>query len=147
MPGMVIEYSQTINRYTSKNALPFLNKQDLLDQASENTFFSKIDLTSAYHQIPLYCKDMPFTAFEINRRLFEFTRLPFGDINAVAAFQRAITAFVRRRNSNRTDPSLDGVIIRGRSEEEHQENLRAPRKTVPKLGHIVGAGSKRPDPS
>ena len=109
---------------------------------------------------------MSFTAFEVNGRLFEFTRLPFGVTNAVAAFQREMTAFVRRHNLKRTHPYLDDVIIGGRSEEEHQENLKNflkaaeiegltlnkakcvfGCKTVPMLGHIVGAGSKRPDPS
>ena len=36
---MVIDYSQTINRHTSKDAFPFPNMQDLLDQAAENTTF------------------------------------------------------------------------------------------------------------
>ena len=140
--------------------------QDLLDQAAENTTFSKPDLKSAYHQIPLHRKDMSFTAFEVNGRLFEFTRLPFGVTNAVATFQREMTAFVRLHNLKRTHPYLDDVIIGGRSEEEHQENLKNflkaaeiegltlnkakcvfGCKTVPMLGHIVGAGSKRPDPS
>ena len=131
--------------------------QDLLDQAAKNTTFSKIDLKSAYHQIPLHLKDMSFTAFEVNGRLFEFTRLPFGVTNAVAASKREMTAFVRRHNLKRTHPYLDDVIIGGRSEEEHQENLKNflkaaevqgltlnkakcvfGSKTVPMLGHIVG---------
>ena len=108
---------------------------------------------------------MSFTAFEVNGRLFEFTRLPFGVTNAVAAFQREMTAFVRRHNLKRTHPYLDDVIIGSRSEEEHQKNLKNILKaaeiegltlnktkcvfgckTVPMLIHIVGAGSKRPDP-
>ena len=97
--------------------------QDLLDQAAEKTIFSKIDLKSAYHQIPPHRKDMPFTAYERNGRFLEFTRLPFGVTNAVAAFQREMTAFVRRHNLKRTHPYLDDLIIGGRSEEEHQENL------------------------
>ena len=161
---MVTDYSQTINRHTFKDAFPFPNMQDLFDQAAENTFFSRIDLKSAYHQIPLQSKDMSFIAFEVNRRLFEFTRLPLGVRNAVAAFQRELTAFVRRHNLKRTHPYLDDVIIGCRSKEEHQENLKNfPKaaeiegltlneakcvfgcKTVPMLGHFVGAGSKRPD--
>ena len=157
-PRMVIDYSQTINRHTSKDAFPFPNMQDLLDQAAENTTFSKIDLKSAYHQIPLHRKDMSFTAFEVNGQ--------FGVTNTVAAFQREMTPFVRRHNLKRTHPYLDDVIIGGRSEEEHQENLKNfletakiegltlnkakcvfGCKTVPMLGHYVGAGSKRPDPS
>ena len=75
-PRMVIDYSQTINRHTSKDAFPFPNMQDLLDQAAKNTTFSKIDLKSAYHQNPLHCKDMSFTAFEVNGRLFESQEFP-----------------------------------------------------------------------
>ena len=77
-----------------------------------------------------------------------------------------MTAFVRRHNLKRTHPYLDDVTIGGRSEEEHQENLKNflkaaeiegltlnkakcvfSCKTEPMLGQIVGAGSKRPDPS
>ena len=158
---MVIVCSQTINRHTSKDAFPFPNMQDLLGQAAENTVFLKIDLKSAYHQTSLHRKDMPFTVFKVNRRLFEFTRLTFGVTNAVAAsFQREMTAFVHRHNLSRTHPYLDDVIIGSRSEEEHQERLKNfPKaaetegltlsrakcvfgcKTVPMLGHIVVAGS------
>ena len=76
-PRMVIDYSQTINRHTSKVAFHSPNIQYLLDQAAENTNFLRIDLKSAYHQRPIHRKDMPLTAFEVNGRLFEFTRLPF----------------------------------------------------------------------
>ena len=142
------------------------NMHDLLDQAAENTVFSKIDLKSAYHRIPLHRKDMSFTTFEVNGRLFEFTRLLYGITNTVAAFQREMTAVVRRHFLRRTHTYLDDVIIGGRSEEETQENLKNFVKaaetegltlskakcvigceTVPMLGHIVGTGSKRPNPS
>ena len=52
-PRMVITDSQTIERHTSKDAFPFPNMPDQLDQAAENTIFSRIDLKSTYHQIPL----------------------------------------------------------------------------------------------
>ena len=35
----MIEYSETFNRYTSKDAFPFPNMQDLLDQAAGNIIF------------------------------------------------------------------------------------------------------------
>ena len=108
---------------------------------------------------------MPFTAFEANGRLFEFTRLPFGVTNAVAAFQREMTSFGSRHNLKRRHPYLDEVIIGGGSKKEHQENLRNFLKaaksegltlnkakcvfdcnTVPILDHIVGASDGFPYP-
>ena len=163
---MVIDYSQTINGHTSKDAFHFPIMQDLLDQEAGNTVFLNLDLKFAYNQIPLHRKDMIFTAFEVNSRLSEFIRLLFGVTNAVAAFQRDRTAFVRRHSLKRKHQYLDDVIIGGRYEEEHQENLRIflladeiegltlnrakcvfGRKRVSMLGHIVGAGSEQPDPS
>ena len=163
---MVIDYSQTIKGQTSKDAFNFPIMQDLLDQEAENTVFSNIDLKFAYNQIPLHRKDMIFTAFEVNSRLTEFIRLLFGVTNAVAAFKRDMTAFVHRHSLKRKHQYLDDVIIGGRYEEEHQENLRIflkadeiegltlnkarcvfGRKRVSMLGHIVGAGSEQPDPS
>ena len=40
-PRMVIDYSQQINRHTSKDVFPFPNMQELLDQTAANTIFSK----------------------------------------------------------------------------------------------------------
>ena len=78
--------------------------QNLFDLAAENTIFLKIDLKQAYLHIPLHVKDMPFTGFEVNGQLVEFTRLLFGVTNAVAAFQREMTAFVRWHNLKRMRP-------------------------------------------
>ncbi|XP_075256708.1 uncharacterized protein LOC142349181 [Convolutriloba macropyga] len=58
-PRMVIDYSETVNRYTSKDAFPFPDMQELLDKAAQNTVFSKIDLKSAYHQVPIKEEDRP----------------------------------------------------------------------------------------
>ena len=40
---MVIDYSQTIIRHSSKDAFAFPNMQDLFEKAAETTVFSKID--------------------------------------------------------------------------------------------------------
>ena len=69
-------------------SFPFPDMQELLDKAAQNTVFSKIDLKSAYHQVPIKEEDRPFTAFEACGQLFEFTKLPFGLTNAVSVFQR-----------------------------------------------------------
>ena len=77
-----------------------------------------------------------------------------------------MTAFVCRHNLKRTHLYHDDVVNEGRSAEEHRENvwnfLKAAEiegltlnkgncvfgsETVPVLGHIVGSGSKRPEPS
>lgn len=73
---LAIDYASTINPQTERDAYPIPLIQDLLDQASKWTYFSKVDLSSAYHQIPLDPAEQPLTAFEANGQLYEFTHVP-----------------------------------------------------------------------
>ena len=91
---MVVDYSQTINRFTLLDAYPLPRIDDIVAKISSYKVFSTLDLKSAYHQIMLKEEDKPFTAFEAGRRLYEFNRIPFGVKNAVACFQRIIDKII-----------------------------------------------------
>ena len=54
----------------------------------EVAFFSELDITKAYYQVPLTDKAMSLTAFPICLGLMEFTRLPFGLVTASATYIR-----------------------------------------------------------
>ena len=162
---IVIDYSETVNLYTDVDAYPFPDVESMLTRAAAFHYFSKIDLKSAYHQIPLRSDDKPFTAFEVGGRLYQFTRLPFGVTNAVPAFQRIMDSFIERNQLRCAEPYLDDVYIGGITKEEHDRNLHAFLKAAEKesltlnmdkctfgtrklslLGHIIENGSKKPDP-
>ena len=91
-----IDYSQLVNRYIELDAFPLPRIDDLINDLSKYRYFSKFDLRSAYHQIPLHPNDMKLTAFEANGRLLHFKRIPFGLTNAGGAFQRIITQNVNK---------------------------------------------------
>ena len=120
---MVINYSQTINRHTELDAYPLPLIDELVRKIAENKVYSKIDLKSAYHQIPIHMDDRKYTAFEANGNLYQFTRLSFGLTNAVAIFQRIMNSTIRDNNLERTYAYLDDVIICGRDKTEHDKNL------------------------
>ena len=46
---MVIDYSQTINRFTELDAYPLPNINDMVQKIAQYSVFSTIDLRSAYH--------------------------------------------------------------------------------------------------
>jgi hypothetical protein len=121
---MVVDYSQTINRFTLLDAYP-LPKIDMLVQSiAKYNYFSRLDLKSAYYQIPLHEEDKPFTAFEANGELYHYNRLPFGLTNAVAAFQRVMNEFVLLHNIKGAHIYLDDVVIGGVDLSEHDANLQ-----------------------
>jgi transposase InsO family protein len=120
---LVIDYSQTVNRFTQRDAYPLPLIEDLVHQVSQNNVFSTLDLKSAYHQIPLKHDEKPYTAFEANGRLYQFTRIPFGLTNAVSAFQRIMNDIITANQLKGVYSYLDDIIVAGKTLEEHDKNM------------------------
>ena len=72
---LCIDYSQSVNRFTELDGFPLPRIDDLINNLSKHRYFSKFDLKSAYHQVPLHPLDMKLTAFEANGRLFHFKKI------------------------------------------------------------------------
>ena len=63
---------------------------DLLEQLKGVKYFSKIDLKSRYHQVPIEPCNVWKIAFKAEEGLFEWLVMPFGLTNAPATFMRLI---------------------------------------------------------
>lgn len=163
---MCIDYSQTINKFTQLDAYPLPLIEEIVNKVSQNTVFSTIDLSSAYHQVPIKEKDRPYTAFEANGKLYEFCRIPFGVTNGVPCFQRFIDNIIKTEELQGTYAYLDDVTVCGKNQEEHDINFQRFMKTVEKynltinkekskfskssinlLGNTISNHTIRPDPN
>ena len=91
---MVINYSQTINKFTQLNAYPLPSIDDLVTRVSQYEHFSTVDLRSDYHQVPLNDKDTLYTAFEAGGQLNQFRRMPFGITNGIYCSQKVMDEFI-----------------------------------------------------
>ncbi|GFT88091.1 retrovirus-related Pol polyprotein from transposon opus [Trichonephila clavipes] len=105
---MVVDYSQTINKYTLLHAYPLPKIEEVILKISKNKVFSKIDLQSTYHQIPIQDSER-HTAFEACGKLNQFLRVPFGVTNGVACFQRVIEKIIEDEGLTLTYPFIDDV--------------------------------------
>ena len=162
---LVIDYSQTINRFTQLDAYPLPNIEKMVGDVARYKVFSTLDLRSAYHQIPIREEEKQYTAFEADGKLFQFTRIPFGVTNGVAAFQRVMDSIVTQEGLRDTFVYLDNITVCGRDQAEHDENLQKFLKVAKKccltfneekcsysvasvnlLGYVIGQGTLRPDP-
>ena len=120
---MVIDYSQTVNRFTLLDAFPLPRINDQINAIAQYSVFSTIDLCSAYHQIPLRRSERHYTAFEASNGLYQFTHVPFGVTNGVACFQLEMTNFIYKENLAGVFPYLDNITICGKDQSEHDSNL------------------------
>jgi hypothetical protein len=165
-PRLVFDYSNTINRYTPLDSYPIPRIEDLLNKVGRYKYFSRIDLKSAYHQVPLKPADFKLTAFEAGGKLFEFVRLAFGLTNAVSIFQRSMDNFIEEHQLPETNAYLDDILIGGYTQEQHDSNLKKflaaaaefnmtfnkdkcqfSVQEIAFLGHIIGGGKLKPDPA
>uniref|UniRef100_UPI00358F56FA uncharacterized protein n=1 Tax=Myxine glutinosa TaxID=7769 RepID=UPI00358F56FA len=121
---MVIDYSQTINRFTQLDAYPLPGMDALVRQVAQYSVYSTLDLRSVYHQIPISRADRIYTAFESGQRLYQFTRLPFGVTNGVPCFQRAMDDLIARENLTDVFVYLDNLTVCGYDQGHHDTNLK-----------------------
>nr|XP_027086653.1 uncharacterized protein LOC113708392 [Coffea arabica] len=82
---LCIDY-RGLNEGTIKNKYPLPLIDSLFDQLQGSVVFSKLDLMQGYYQLKIKKEDIPNTAFNTRYGHFEFAVMPFGLINAPAAF-------------------------------------------------------------
>jgi len=162
---MVVDYSRTINRFTELDAYPIPQIHELVRNLAQYRVYSKLDLESAYYQVPIKESEKKYMAFEADGQIFHFNRVPFGLTNAVAVFQRTMNDIIRDNDLQGTFAYIDDVIVCGRDTEEHNTGLRKFNEVATKykltlnsdkcrynmnevsyLGYLISNGSIKPGP-
>src|SRR5215469_6783525 len=142
---------------------------ELLDTIAGHNYYTTLDLTSCYHQIPMDEDSKELTAFGMGGPTgghYQFRVMPFGLKNAPATFQQVVDEIFKPYLGEFVVAYIDDVAIYSKTYEEHLTHTRKvfqlmrehgiyakqvkcyfAQKEVPYLGHYVSEKGIRTNPA
>lgn len=115
--------ARQLNKLTIPDAMTIPDVNQILETMPRSKFFSIIDLSMAFHQIPLDEKSRNKTAFFIhNRGFFRYKRMPFGVRNASSCLARLLLK-IMPHDVKEIKIYLDDILIATETLEQHLELL------------------------
>ena len=153
-----------LNAITRFDADVIPDQEDLFVQLNKAIFFTKIDLTKGFWQLPIEVDSRQYTAFRVPNGHYQFKFVPFGLLNSPSYFNRTIRKVLKGLNhvvfyfddilifNDVWDSHLDAVTkVFQRLKEVgltvKPEKLEIAFRKVKFLGHVVGGGKMEPDPA
>lgn len=155
-----------LNAQTMKDAHPLPHQADCLAALGGNAFFSTMDLTSVFYNIPMCEEDKKYTAFTTPVGLYEYNRMPQGLCNSPASFMRMMLNIFGELNFTSLLCYLDDLLVVAPTEEVALDRLQvvfqklrdynlklSPKKchlmqrTVKFLGHVIDQNGVAVDPA
>lgn len=106
---LCVDY-RALNKKTVKDSYPMPVIDDQLDRLNGKRYFTSLDLKSGYYQIPMSRESRHLTAFVTPDGHYEYTRMPFGLVNAPAVFQHMINKALGKDRYDLAMPYLDDLL-------------------------------------
>ncbi|XP_052895692.1 uncharacterized protein K02A2.6-like [Anopheles moucheti] len=131
------DYSTGLNAALQPHEYPLPLPDDIFAKLAHCKIFSKIDLSDAFLQVEIEESCRTLLAINTHRGLYLYNRLPPGLKIAPAAFQQIIDAMLAGLHD--TSGYMDDVVVGGRTEREHDENVRKVLQRVQDFGFTIKA--------
>ena len=114
-----------VNAKTKKDAKSMPRVNEIMDALSGARMFTSLDLQSGYWQVEIEEESKQYTAFTAGPLGFwEFNRMPFGQVNSGATFQRMMEGVLAELLFKECLVYIDDVVVYSSNFEEHIERLQ-----------------------
>ena len=110
-----------LNKLTVFDPEPMSNPQEMFASLAKSKYFTKLDLTKGYWQIPMRNEDTAKTAFLTPKGQHQFKYMPFGLVTASAQFTRMMRKVLAGMSN--VVSYIDDILIHTSTWEEHVKIL------------------------
>ncbi|XP_013382645.1 uncharacterized protein LOC106153310 [Lingula anatina] len=111
-----------LNAVTCFDTEPMGNAEDIIARLSDDVYYSKVDLSKGYWQIPMSEESKPLTSFSTSEGSYQFKRMPFGMVNSGATFNKMMRKLLN--GAQNLDHYVDDVLCHTTTWAEHLKTLR-----------------------
>ncbi|CAB0043056.1 unnamed protein product [Trichogramma brassicae] len=162
---LVTDFRQ-LNEMTEGYCHPIPLTMDILERLASANYISCIDLRSGFYQIVMDEDSAYKTGFAEPDGVYQYKRMGMGLKCAPGIFSRAMSLALAGLQGTELEIYLDDVMVHGETLEEHNgrfkrmidifakanmsiepSNCQMLKKEAKVLGHIVGNGEIKPDPT
>ena len=126
------DYKRTVDQAIKVEPYPLPRIEDLFTAFAGGETGTKLDLSQAYTQIPLYPSVKKYTVINTPKGLYKFNWFPFGISSAPAIFQRMMESLLQGLQA--VAVYLDDMLITGRDGKEHYDSLQEILKRLKEAG-------------
>lgn len=120
---LCVDYRK-LNSLTVKDKYPLPVIEDQVEKLSGKKFFTSLDLSQGFYQIPMHDDSISKTGFVTPEGHYEFLRMPFGLANSPCVFQRLMDNILGTLRFDKVLPYIDDLLIPTCTVEEGLDNLR-----------------------
>lgn len=120
---LTVDYRR-LNAITKRPIFPIPDTRQLLDTLQGSAYYTTLDLSSGYYNVPMHEPDICKTAFSTRKNHWEFVRMPMGLSTSPSTFQRLMHKVFDKENWQQCLIYLDDILVFSRNLEEQTERLR-----------------------
>jgi len=115
------DFKVTVNQACPTDSYPLPRVDELLANLSGGKYFSKLDMSQAYLQLPLDNESREYVTVNTHKGLYRYNRLPFGVSSAPSIFQKTMESLLQGIKG--VSVYIDDILISGPTIEEHLHTL------------------------
>ena len=113
---------KVLNKYIQREYEYIPTRQELVSDLNGAAVFTKLDVSSAFYQIPICEKSSRLCTFNTPFGRYRFLRLPFGIKSATEVMHRTVTQLLEGLEGVKS--ILDDIVIWGKNTAEHDKHLQ-----------------------